>query len=169
MEQNWIKTIPQQIGWYLAGFVDGEGSFNISLTKKDDYRHGWQITPSFNVSQRDNTVLFLLKKHLGCGRLKRRQDGVWIFVVENPRMIVEKVLPFFGRFNLLSSKAKTNFSIFSKIVVMINNDEHLTLEGLREIVELREKLNEGKGRKRKYNLSDVINHQKNPQRPYAES
>ena len=94
---------------------------------------------------------------------------MWIFVVENPQMIVEKILPFFGKFKLLSSKAKTNFSIFSQIVKMINQDEHLTEEGLKEIVELREKLNEGKGRKRKYNLSDVSNYQKNPQRPYAES
>ena len=157
MEQKWLKSIPQNIGWYLAGFADGEGSLNVSLTKRDNYRHGWQITPSFNVSQRDNTVLFLLKKHLECGRLKRRRDGVWIFVIENPKMITEKVLPFFGKFHLLSSKSKTNFSIFSQIVDLIGRGEHLTDEGLEKIMRLREILNEGKGRKRKYNLSDVIN------------
>jgi len=152
-----FKNIPQNIAWYLAGFVDGEGSFNVSLSKKSDYRSGWQITPSFNVSQRDGTNLFLLKKHLGCGRIKRRQDGIWIFVVENPRVIKEKILPFFRKFRLLSSKGKTNFSIFSQIVEMLDEDEHLTTNGLEKIVKLREKLNEGSGRKRKYNLNDIIN------------
>ncbi len=152
-----FRNIPQNIAWYLAGFVDGEGSFNVSLAKKSDYRSGWQITPSFNVSQRDETNLFLLKKHLGCGRIKRRQDGIWIFVVENPRMIKEKILPFFGKFRLLSSKGKTNFSIFSQIVEMLDKDEHLTTNGFEKIVKLREKLNEGRGRKRKYNLNDIIN------------
>ena len=27
------QNFPENIGWYFAGFVDGEGSFNISLRK----------------------------------------------------------------------------------------------------------------------------------------
>ena len=34
--------------------------------------------------------------------------------------------------------------------------EHLNRQGFKKVLELREILNEGKGRKRKYNLSDVI-------------
>ena len=30
---TWLKQIPEKIGWYLAGFSDGEGSFNVSLRK----------------------------------------------------------------------------------------------------------------------------------------
>ena len=33
MDNN-IQKIPERIGWYFAGFVDGEGSFNVSLRKK---------------------------------------------------------------------------------------------------------------------------------------
>ena len=43
------KKIPSHIGWYLSGFCDGEGSFNISLRKKPDYKSGWQVVLSFNV------------------------------------------------------------------------------------------------------------------------
>ena len=166
MEKNWLKKIPQEKGWYLAGFVDGEGSFNVSFTKKSDYCSGWQVTPSFNVSQRDGTILFLLKKYLECGRIKKRRDGLWIFVVENPRSLKEKVIPFFRKYQFFSSKAKTNFSIFCQIVKLIDEDKHLTREGLEEIARLREKLNEGRKRKRKYNLSD-IKASRNPQRLYA--
>jgi len=37
----------------------------------------------------------------------------------------------------------------------MDEKKHLTSEGLKEILELREKLNEGRGRKQKYNLKDV--------------
>ena len=115
------------------------------------------------MSQRDNTNLFLLKKYLGCGRLKRRKDGCWIFVVENPNSLKERVIPFFKRFELLSSKAKTNFSLFCKIVDLIVGDKHLTETGLEQIALIREKLNEGRGRKRKFNLSDIQSLKESPE------
>lgn len=153
---KWLKKIPQDKGWYISGFVDGEGSFNVSFARKSDYRSGWQVTPSFNVSQRDISVLAMMKSMLGCGRLKQRQDGLWIFVVENPKSLNERVIPFFNRFKFLSSKSKKNFAIFCKIVEIIGKDIHLTKQGLEQIGNLREKLNEGRGRKRKYNLSDIM-------------
>jgi hypothetical protein len=33
-----ISRIPLQIGYYLAGFVDGEGSFHVSFRPRDDYQ-----------------------------------------------------------------------------------------------------------------------------------
>lgn len=156
MSQKWLKRIPVEKGWYLAGFVDGEGSFNVSLVWRPDYRTSWKITPNFNVAQRDKTILFLLKKYFGCGRINQRKDGVGVYVVENSRAIQERIIPFFKRFKLLSSKAKTNFSIFCQIMDLFVVDEHLTNDGLRKICILREKLNEGRGRKRKYNLSDIM-------------
>ena len=155
MEQNWLKKIPLEKGWYFTGFVDGEGSFNVSFAQKNDYRSGWQVTPSFNVSQKDGTILFLIKKYLECGRIKRRKDGLWIYVVENPHSLKEKVIPFFEKYRFLSSKSKTNFSIFRQIVELIDQDKHLSRDGLEKIARLREKLNEGRKRKRKYNLSDI--------------
>jgi len=153
--EKWLKQIPSEIGYYLAGFVDGEGSFNLSLRKGEGYRYDWQLGLSFNVSQRDKTNLFLLKRYLGCGRLKTRKDGLYSFVVENFDSLKGRVIPFFKRFNFLSSRTKTNFSIFTRIVKLMDQKKHLTPEGLKEIIVLREKLNEGRGRKRKYNLKDV--------------
>jgi hypothetical protein len=155
MEEKWLKKIPIEKGWYLAGFVDGEGSFNVSIIKRKDYKLGWKVTPSFNVSQRDKTILFLLKRYLGCGRIKQRKDGLWIYVVENPRALEEKVTPFFRRYRFLSSRAKTNFSIFTQIIKLIRGKSHLTKKGFKKILELRAKLNKGRKRKRKYKQSDI--------------
>ena len=155
-----IKKIPQQIGWYLAGFADGEGSFNVSVRKKGDYGIGWQLTPSFNVSQKDPTILFLFKKHLKCGGLRKRPDGIMYYEALNIKAHHDIIIPFFERFYFLSSSKKTNFSIFKKIVNLMHEGKHLSREGFHEILELRERLNEGRGRKRKHNLEDVILRQK---------
>ena len=54
-----VDNIPNNIGYYLSGFADGEGSFNVSIiNRKKDYRHGWKVTLSFNISQKDNSVPF---------------------------------------------------------------------------------------------------------------
>lgn len=164
----WLHAIPPHIGNYFAGFVDGEGSFNVSLRKRDDHALGWQIILTFNVSQRDVTVLALLKKHFGCGRLQKRADGVWYFVVSNPTAIQERIIPFFEKYSFLSSNKKKNFSLFKKIAIMMAKNEHLTPEGMKSIVLLRERLNEGRGRKRKYELKHYqASLSENPQRLYA--
>jgi hypothetical protein len=155
MKQKWLKQIPEEKGWYISGFVDGEGSFNVSLVKRNDYRLKWRVVPIFNVSQRDITMLFLMKKYLGCGRIQNRKDGLNMYIVENITAIKEKVIPFFKKFSFLSSKAKTNFSIFCQIVDILDKDTQLDKGRLIKVCELREKLNKGRGRKRKYNLSDV--------------
>ena len=163
-----IQEIPVEIGWYIAGFVDGEGSFNVSFRKRPDHTILWQTILTFNVSQRDKTVLALMKRYLGCGRLQARRDGVWYFVVQNPRAIIERIIPFFERFHFFSAKSKKNFSIFKDIASRVSRGEHLTFQGLHGIAMLRENLNEGRGRKRKYTIHDITNSAGNPQRPYAE-
>ncbi len=172
MEQfrnKWLEEIPIEIGHYLSGFVDGEGSFNVSLRRRDDHKLGWQIVLTFNVAQRDKTVLKILKEVLGCGRLQERKlDGVWYYVVSDPRSISERVVPFFNKFGFLSLTKKKNFSIFSQIVDLIISGWPSNVKEMEEIIKLRETLNEGRGRKRKFSLSDYQKYlSDNPQRLYV--
>lgn len=129
---QWLKKVPQEVGWYLAGFVDGEGSFNVSLKKVSDYQLKWKVEPSFNVSQRDISNLILLKKSLGTGRLRKRKDGVAYFEVRNYKMLYERVIPFFEKFSFRSRLKVRNFSIFKKIVKLMARGEHLTEEGFKK-------------------------------------
>ena len=152
MNNHWIKKVKPEHGHYIAGFTDGEGSFNISLKKRGDYRNGWKLAASFNISQKDRVILAQIKKILRCGTLRERKDEVVYYEVTNITSLYENVLPFFKRFGFWSSRKKKNFSIFQSIVVMMYRKEHLTSDGMRRILELREKLNQGIGRKRKYTL-----------------
>ena len=51
-----MKNIPVDIGNYIAGFTDGEGSFNVSIKKRLDYKESWKLTASFNISQKDRVI-----------------------------------------------------------------------------------------------------------------
>lgn len=142
-----VKSIPPRIGYYLAGFADGEGSFNVSFRPRKDYSLPWKISLCFNISQKDKVILALFKRHLKCGTLRGRPDGVWYYEVNNFRAIVENVIPFFKRFNFLSAKKKRDFAKFKKIAKMIQEGKHLLKEGILEIVEVRRDMNEGGKRK----------------------
>lgn len=151
-----LNQIPSNIAWYLSGFVDGEGSFNISFRKKSDYRIGWQPVLSFNVSQRERTILALMKRHFGCGIIKSRKDGVHSYDVTNPRALQENIIPFFEKYHFLSQRKKYNFSLFKKAVKLMAEKRHLQPEGLKELVNIREKINPGAGRTRKYSKQDIL-------------
>lgn len=167
VKNKWLKNVPINIGNYIAGFVDGEGSFNVSLRKRKDHKMKWQVVLTFNVSQKERAILSLLKRYLSCGRLQTRKDGVSYYVVSNPLSIKEKIIPFFSRFPFLSQRKRRNFSIFKRITNLVIKKEHLNSSGLEKIIQLREKLNPGRGRKRKYSLKDYKQNQENPQRLYA--
>ncbi len=152
---DWIRSFSQEFGYYIAGFTDGEGSFNVSLTPRNDYQDRWKMTASFNISQKDRVILAWIKNMLGCGTLRERQDGVVYYEVTNIKSLQERIIPFFERFGFLSANKKRNFSIFKKIVELMSRNTHLTRIGFIRILKLRERLNEGRGRKRKYNLSDI--------------
>ena len=147
-------SVSPHIGYYLAGLADGEGSFNISFRPRPDYQLPWKVSACFNVSQKDKVILALFKKHLGCGTLRSRPDGVWYFEVNNLVAIREHVIPFFTRFGFLSAKKKRDFQIFKQIVLRMNKDDHLTKEGIRRIVALRNRMNDGG--KRRYSNEEIL-------------
>ena len=156
-----------KLGFFLAGFVEGEGSFNVSLRKKTDYKVSWQVVMSFNVSQKDSTILKILLNQLNCGIIKiRKRDNIHSFDVTSPKDIIQKVIPYFQKYPVLSDSKKRNFAIFCEIAYLMKNGEHRNLTGLRKILELRENLNLGKGRTRKYSIKDIFP-DRNPQRLYA--
>ena len=149
------RQISSDLGNYLAGFADGEGSFNVSFRKRKDYKIPWKISLSFSVSQKDPVILSQFKKHLKCGTLReRKDDGVWYYEVTNFNAIQNNVIPFFRRFGFLSAKKKRDFSKFQKITKLIETKDHLTVEGIKEILKIRKDMNDGG--KRKYSEKEIL-------------
>lgn len=149
-----ISRVPPNTGYYLAGFADGEGSFNVSFRPRPDYQVPWKVSVSFNVSQKDRVILALFKRHLGCGTLRSRPDGVWYYEVTNLNAVIENVIPFFERFGFLSAKKRRDFSKFKQIVGLMRQGLHLTPAGIREILKIRDAMNDGGNRR--YRHADIL-------------
>lgn len=97
-----------------------------------------------------------MKRHFGVGIIKKRSDGLHSYDVTNPRALQEMIVPFFKKYNFLSQTKKKNFSLFQKAVKLMFEKRHLTAAGLAELLEIREKLNQGAGRTRKYSKDIVL-------------
>ena len=151
-----VQEIPERIGYYLAGFADGEGSFNLSFRKRNDYSMPWKISLCFNVSQKDKVILALYKRHLKCGTLRSREDGVWYYEVNNFAAIQSNVIPFFNRFGFLSAKKKRDFVKFKQIAGLIADRKHLEKKGISKILEIRKSMNDGGVGKRKYSDAEIL-------------
>jgi len=151
---KWLNQISPEIGNYIAGFSDGEGSFNISIRKHPGYKLGWKTSLTFNVSQKGNQSLKLLEKVFQCGYVRKRKDNLHYFEIVEFEKIILRVIPFFKKFNLKSEK-KNDFEIFKKIASLMKNGNHLTIEGIIEILELRKPMNYG-GKNRRIKSEHII-------------
>lgn len=158
------RRVPPDIGYYLAGFADGEGSFNVSFRPRGDYRNPWKVSLCFNISQKDRVILSLFKRWLGCGTIRGRPDGVWYFEVNNLGAIRENVIPFFKRFRFLSAKKKRDFSKFCRVAEILSGGPVDEKEAQR-ILEIRRGMNDGG--KRRYSEEEILRRYRLQESPEA--
>lgn len=106
---------------YIAGFADGDGSFNVSFRKRDDYSIGWKINPSFSIAQRDKIILQLFQKQLDCGKIRKgSQEGVYYLEVLDLNDLRSKIVPFFKTYPFLSEKGREKFQKFCKTLDLLS-------------------------------------------------
>ena len=149
-----VDQIPDAIGYYFAGFVDGEGSFHLTFRRRPDYKLPWKVSLCLNVSQKDQVILALFKRWLQCGTIRFKGDDVWMYEVNNLNAIQSNVIPFFRRFGFLSAKKKRDFAIFERMAEIMANGAHLSREGIESLLKLRLDMNDGG--KRKYTDGQIL-------------
>ena len=57
---------------YISGYADGEGCFTVSIAPRATLAVGWEVRPSFSVSQNGDRaeVLHVLQAYFGCGSIR---------------------------------------------------------------------------------------------------
>nr|YP_009240568.1 LAGLIDADG endonuclease [Pyronema omphalodes]AMO66540.1 LAGLIDADG endonuclease [Pyronema omphalodes] len=124
---------------WLAGFVDGDGCFSISVTADSAYKLGRKVYWTFSIKQhnRDAVLLQSFVNFLGCGTVfvSKKVDAC-NFAVRHFGDVSEKVVPFFVKYPLRSAKAN-DFKDFIKAVDLIKAKAHLTEQGIEEINKIR--------------------------------
>ncbi len=140
---------------YISGYVDGEGCFSISFSKRKKFLVGFETRPSFSTSQNEDRaqILFLMKKNFKCGSIRRDfSDKTLKYEVRSLEDIVNKIIPHFEKYPLLSFKQK-DFKLFKQICLLMQKNMHRNKNGLRKIVNLAFKMNPSG--KRKYTKEEI--------------
>lgn len=166
-----VEQVSDRIGNYLAGFTDGDGSFYVCFSKipakielpnqNSKNKKSWRISLHFSVSQKEKVILSQFKKHLKCGKIiesksQDKRQGIYYYRVDNFNAIQTNVIPFFTRFEFLSTKKKRDFSKFRQIARLIEKKEHLTIEGMKKILKIRKDMNDGGAERRKYSDEEIL-------------
>ena len=148
-------------GHYIAGFVDGEGSFHIAFQRRTDLKFGWQAVPEFHISQNftSRKVLEAIRKQLQCGYIKAndaagKRDKTLVYVVRDRKDLIRKIVPFFERFPLRTEKRK-DFELFRKVVHRIDHNDHTKFESFKKIIRLAYSMN-ANGLYRKRKMEDIL-------------
>lgn len=138
---------------WVAGFVDGEGCFSVSIHRNPFVRRtrGWQLLPVFHVYQHERyrAVLEALIDFFGCGTIRSKGPGssVLTFAVSRLADLETNVVPVFERHPLVVKSS--DFLRFADIVRSMREKEHLTPIGFERIVRLAYEINlDGKQRSR---------------------
>jgi hypothetical protein len=97
---------------WIVGFTDGEGCFHISINRIPGMKLGWQVLPEFRIVQheKDEFVLHKIKDYFGFGDVRVNRTD--------------------------QHGTRKDFKIFSEVIEMMKNKEHLTSEGLEKIAHL---------------------------------
>jgi hypothetical protein len=141
-----ICNVPLE-GAYVAGFIDGEGSFSVSIGKHKTLKRGLDVRPEFEIEVRDDDreILERICITIGCGRIydcSYERYG-WYphakYKVTSTIDMENILFPFLDKYPLQAKKSKS-YILFKEIVLSYRRKEHLTDEGFARILELRDQL-----------------------------
>lgn len=92
---------------WLSGFVNGDGSFFVTISKSKTHISGYALKMVFNIGQhsRDYELLSSFTKYLNCGFVTRDSKlPNCTFFVTKFKDVIDIVVPFFDKYPLLGSK-----------------------------------------------------------------
>jgi hypothetical protein len=141
--------------WFVTGLSEGEGCFCVSFTVRPRLRTGLEVRPSFSLSlnERDHDLLEDLRAFFGCGWIRRSAaDRTFKYEARSTKELMEHIVPHFERYPLRGSKAGS-FSGFSCVCRMIEQGDHLSRVGLRDIIAIAYEINLGK---RRHSQTDLL-------------
>ncbi len=143
------RTKPKVSVDYIVGLTDGEGCFYVNVSDSARYRSGAKVELNFHIklSAKDRDLLEKVKNTFKCGNVyyqkekRKNHTQCYRYTISSHRDIIQKVIPFFIKHSLQSNSKKENFNLFCEISEKIKEKKHLTKKGIKEIKEIKRKMN----------------------------
>jgi hypothetical protein len=119
--------------FYLAGFIEGEGSINVSVKKTLYGSYKLLVDPEFSITQHINGIsnLYLALCIFQTGRIRYKMgsNATFVYTIDNRRSLNEKVIPFYEKYiNAYGSlNKKERLQTFKQILHHLNQKDHLNI------------------------------------------
>jgi hypothetical protein len=144
--------------WFIAGVVEGEGSWCLSIKRHPTAALGFYVQPEFYVYQHRcrRELLEMAQEIFGCGRIwpKPGNPDVLVFAIMSRSKISEHVLPFMRQYMGFSSRG-ADMELFEDAMHLFERGLHLRPAGLATIVEIAYAMNMN-GKQRKRSMDEVL-------------
>ena len=144
--------------WYLTGLIDAEGSLGINITKDLTRKSNYVITLFFEIGLniKDKALLEQIQANLNVGNIYYKSvDRTLRLKVSNLKQLSAVIIPHLTDYPLLTQK-RADFELLKKIINIIERKEHLNINGLQKIVNLKASLNNGLSNKLKTLFPNTI-------------
>jgi len=128
---------------YISGFVDGEGSFMLTIIKDNKYKLGWRVVCRFIISlhKKDLSLLNKIKEFFDVGNVFLMAKDSAQYRVESLKGL-DLIINHFDKYPLITKK-QADYKLFKMAHNLIKNKSHLTKEGLLELVAIKAVINNG--------------------------
>lgn len=123
--------------YWVTGFVEAEGCFYINTIKSKAYKTGYQIKLDFSVVQhsRDKILMESFVNYFNSGGSYVNKESVR-YIASKFLDLEEIIIPFFKKYPLQGYKL-SNFDNFCSVAELIKKQAHLTPEGIKEIMKIK--------------------------------
>jgi hypothetical protein len=136
--------------WFWSGFIDGEGSFSIIIDKNKYRKLGWRVQSKFQIGvhKRDLSLLLQLQQFLGgIGSMYIHPfQNIVNYSIDSNKDLTN-LIDHLDKYPLLTQKS-ADFILFKQVVELMNNKDHLSVEGLHKLINMKASMNLG--------LSDLL-------------
>ena len=125
---------------FLGGFIEGEGSINVSAKKGTNSKFGLVIDPEFNITQHASGVsnLYTALAVFRAGTIKHKHgsDATLVLTIGDRETLVKKLIPFWEKYiKPYGSVAKNNrMQLFIRLLELFQERAHLELKSFSEQV-----------------------------------
>ena len=129
--------------FYVTGFVDGEGSFILTIIRDNKYKSGWRVACRFVISLHKKDIMLLnnIKEFFGTGSVFHMSKDSAQYRVESLAGL-DIIINHFDKYPLITKK-QADYKLFKLAHNLIKNKSHLTKDGLLELVALKAVINNG--------------------------
>jgi hypothetical protein len=149
------------LSYSLTGLVDAEGCFRISILKNRNFKEdkgnvafSTRLYFQLSLHRRDENLLKLLKDSLKVGKIYKSRPDIYELQVSSIKDI-KLIIEFFDQYPLITQKYG-DYVLLKKAYELINNKEHLTLNGLLKLIALKASSNWGLNQNLKEAFPNIV-------------